>query len=84
MGSYFPEITEQQAGLIRMSAVFFVATAEPGGSINLSPKGGVPLYILNPNRVAFLTMTSCGYGVPVMNFVLDRRVADRGRRYKQL
>jgi hypothetical protein len=29
------------------------------------------------------TMTSCGYGVPVMEFVRDRRVADRGRRYKE-
>jgi hypothetical protein len=28
------------------------------------------------------TMTSCGYGTPVMAFVRDRRVADRGRRYK--
>jgi hypothetical protein len=28
------------------------------------------------------TMTSCGYGVPVMKFVRDRRAADRGRRYK--
>jgi hypothetical protein len=29
------------------------------------------------------TMTSCGYGVPVMDFVRDRRAEDRGRRYKQ-
>ena len=28
------------------------------------------------------TVTSCGYGVPVMNFVRDRRATDRGRRYK--
>jgi len=28
------------------------------------------------------TATSCGYGVPVMEFVRDRRPADRGRRYK--
>lgn len=28
------------------------------------------------------TMTSCGYGVPVMAFVRDRRPVDRGRRYK--
>jgi hypothetical protein len=28
------------------------------------------------------TSTSCGYGVPVMHFVRDRSVADRGRRYK--
>ena len=29
------------------------------------------------------TVTSCGYGVPVMQFVRQRRIADRGRRYKQ-
>ena len=29
------------------------------------------------------TMTSCGYGVPVMQFVRDRRASDRGRRYKE-
>ena len=28
------------------------------------------------------TMTSCGYGVPVMQLVRDRRMIDRGRRYK--
>jgi hypothetical protein len=28
------------------------------------------------------TATSCGYGVPVMEFVRDRGKGDRGRRYK--
>jgi len=28
------------------------------------------------------TMTSCGYGVPVMEFVRDRGAKDRGRKYK--
>ena len=28
------------------------------------------------------TMTSCGYGVPIMEPVRQRRVMDRGRRYK--
>ncbi len=28
------------------------------------------------------TMTSCGYGVPVMTLVRERRSADRGRKYK--
>lgn len=28
------------------------------------------------------TMTSCGYGVPVMDRVRERRKVDRGRRYK--
>jgi hypothetical protein len=166
MATYHPSITDEQAALIRNAAMFFVATADPQlacgtnevGPVNVSPKGGVSLHILNRNRVAYLdyrgsgnetarhcaaggpitvmvcsfeegdaaivrlfgraratplddsplaqlllagrpaerkgparqvieveierTMTSCGYGVPVMKFVRERRTADRGRRYK--
>jgi len=166
MASYFPAITDEQAELIRRSPLFFVATVQTdlasgpdgAGPINLSPKGGVRLHVLDPNRVAFLdylgsgnetarhsgagspitlmvcsfeednaaivrlygrahvtplgesplaglllregaeelkspprqvieiqvdkTMTSCGYGVPVMALVRQRRIVDRGRRYK--
>ncbi|MBK9709875.1 MAG: pyridoxamine 5'-phosphate oxidase family protein [Kouleothrix sp.] len=167
MASFYPSITDEQAALIQSAAVFFVATADPRlawgpqgeGPVNVSPRGGVPLHILSPSRVAFLdyagsgnetarhslaggpitlmvcsfgeddaaivrlygtasvtpladsplaalllerpaeeiklplrqvveveverTMTSCGYGVPVMSFARDRRSADRGRRYKE-
>jgi Pyridoxamine 5'-phosphate oxidase len=167
MATYHASITDEQSELIRNATVFFVATADPNlasgphdvGPVNLSPKGGVPLHILNPNHVAFLdyagsgnetarhslaggpitvmicsfesenaaivrlygkarvtpladsplieilhksaaleskgparqvievnvekTVTSCGYGVPVMQLVRNRRVADRGRRYKE-
>ena len=167
MATYHPSITDEQAALIRNASMFFVASADPQlacggndvGPVNVSPKGGVPLHILGPNRVAYLdyrgsgnetarhcaaggpitvmvcsfeegdaaivrlfgraratplddsplaqqllearpaerkgparqvieveierTMTSCGYGVPVMKFVRERRTADRGRRYKE-
>lgn len=166
MASYYPAITDAQAALICNAHLFFVATADPHlapgphgvGPVNVSPKGGVPLHILSPNRVAFLdyggsgsetarhtraggpitimvcafeeenaaivrlygtaritplaesplaalllprttlvakqpryvvdmtvesTATSCGYGVPVMTFVRERQVEDRGRRYKE-
>lgn len=164
MGSAFPAITPEQADLIRSSRLFFVASADPSlgpgphgiGPVNVSPRGGVPLHLVSPNRVAFLdypgsgnelarhataggpvtvmvcsfaadaaivrlygraravpleesalaeqllaqradpmksprqvieieverTTTSCGYGVPLMEFVRDRTKADRGRRYK--
>lgn len=166
MASFHDGITEQQAELIRNAPLFFIGSADPTlgagphgiGPVNLSPRGGVPLHIIGPNRVAFLdyagsgnetarhaaaggpatimicsfeegdaaivrlfgrahvtpladsplaslltehaaremnapmrqvieleiegTTTSCGYGVPVMEFVRDRRIADRGRRYK--
>jgi hypothetical protein len=167
MATYHTSITDEQAELIRNAPVFFVASADPAlargphdvGPVNVSVKGGVPLHILGPDRVAYLdyrgsgnetarhctaggpvtvmissfdgedaatvrlfgratvkplnesphaslmlkypaqelkgaprqvieiaidsTMTSCGYGVPVMQFVRDRRTADRGRRYKE-
>jgi hypothetical protein len=165
MATYYSSITDEQADLIKRAKVFFIASVDPtlahgpkgGGPVNLSPRGGVPLHIVSPNRVAFLdypgsgnetarhsaaggpvtvmvcsfeaedaaivrlygtahvspladsplkelllqtpyedlksprqvieievesTVTSCGYGVPVMNFTHDRRTTDRGRRYK--
>ena len=167
MADYYSRITDEQAALIRNADLFFVATADPNlaggvhgeGPVNLSPKGGVPLHILGPNRVAYLdyvgsgnetarhssdggpitvmicsfekenaavirlwgrakivslaesnltaqllesaaveialpqrqiiditvtsTVTSCGYGVPVMISSRDRTVKDRGRQYKE-
>jgi hypothetical protein len=147
--------------------MFFVGTVDPGlglgpygiGPLNISPKGGTPLHVITPTRVAYLdyagsgdetarhlsaggpitlmvcsfgaddaaivrlygrgetmpleesllagrllaepatelrlpmrqvidvaverTATACGYGVPVLELVRQRRVADRGRRYKE-
>ena len=164
MASYHDTITDAQADLIRNAQVFFVATVDPAlgagprgiGPINLSPKGGTPLVILDPRRVAYIdfpgsgnetarhsasgspvtvmvcsfdgdaaivrlfgrarftpvaesplaaqllgndydpraprqivevdierTMTSCGYGVPIMAFERDREATDRGKRYKE-
>jgi hypothetical protein len=166
MATSFSSITDEQAKLIQRSPVFFVATTAPdpseiqegAGAINLSPKGGTPLHILDRNRVAFLdyagsgnetarhslagspitvmicsfeaenaaivrlygkaqitpieasplaeellkfgakdlkltprqvieihverTATSCGYGVPILTYVRERRTSDRGRQYK--
>ena len=166
MGTSFSRITEEQAELIRASRVFFVASVasdmsvgpDGQGPVNLSPKGGVPLHIIDENRVAYLdytgsgnetwrhaisggpvtllvmsmggedaaivrlfgratvcrveesslgellmgspaggialpvrqvvdvavesTQTSCGYGVPVFEFVKDRVRGERGRRFK--
>lgn len=168
MATFYPVVTDEQAALINNAPLFFVATADPElapgpqgvGPVNVSPKGGTPLHILAPHRVAFVdyvgsgnetarhslaggpitvmvcsfeddqaaiirlygtaqvtpidqsplaeqllqqvanpgapavaryvievaieqTMTSCGYGVPVMSFVRNRRTVDRGTRYKR-
>jgi len=165
MATYYTSITDEQAALIRSAPLFFVASVDPDltkgpgdvGPVNLSPKGGVKLHVINSNRVAYLdypgsgdetarhaavdgpvtlmicsfdeddaaivklfgkatvtpfkaspladvlaqastselkaprqvieveierTITSCGYGVPVMSLVRERRRDDRGRRYK--
>lgn len=165
MASFYPKLTPEQMKLIEASSLFFVASADPRlangpageGPVNVSPRGGVALHIISPERVAFLdltgsgnetarhtalggpitvmvcsfdeadaaivrlygyarsvpiersalapqleaearslmskprqvievdverTMTSCGYGVPVMRVVRERERADRGRGYK--
>ncbi len=166
MATYHTSITDEQAALIQSVPLFFVASADPAlakgpggiGPVNLSPKGGVRLHIIDPKRVAYLdypgsgnetarhaaasgpitimicsfddedaaivrlygkahsvpfaesplaetlaqqstselkaprqvieveieqTMTSCGYGVPVMSLVRERRSVDRGKKYKE-
>ncbi len=68
MGDYFNEITAEQAELIRLSRLFFVATADPTlgegphgiGPVNVSPRGGVPLHRVSPTRVAFVDFHGSG------------------------
>ena len=60
MATYHASITDEQAALICNAPLFFVASADPAlargphdvGPVNVSAKGGVPLHILGPNRVA--------------------------------
>ncbi len=166
MATEYPSITPEQAELIKTAPLFFVAGVDPSlqprpdgcGPLNLSPKGGTPLHILDENHVAYLdyqgsgnetarsaalggpmtimlcsfnegdaavirlfghgsatplaesplaerllgrpfddialparqvieltvesTQTSCGYGVPVMEYQHERTTAMRGRQYK--
>ena len=67
MATFHPSITDEQAALIRNASLFFVASADPQladgpevGPVNVSPKGGVPLHILGPNRVAYLDYPGSG------------------------
>ena len=166
MATEYAEITDEQAKLIESAPLFFIASVDPSlqdrsngtGPLNLSPKGGVPLHILDRNHVAYLdyqgsgdetaraasldgpvtimicsfgesdagvirlfgkartssveesplaekllgstaddialpmrqiievevdsTQTSCGYGVPIMEYVRERTTSDRGRKFK--
>jgi len=68
MATSYKAITEEQAALIREAKLFFVASAAPDlstghngqGPVNLSPKGGTPLHIIDENRVAYLDYTGSG------------------------
>ena len=68
MATSYSLITDEQAEMIRNAPVFFVGTADFGGeargdevdAVNVSPKGGVPLHIISPNRVAYLDYTGSG------------------------
>ena len=68
MAEYHASITDEQAALIQSAPMFFVATADPdlargpggAGPVNLSPKGGVRLHILDSRRVAYLDYPGSG------------------------
>ncbi len=68
MATYFDSITDEQQELIRDSPLFFVASVSGDlslgpndeGPVNLSPKGGNPLLIIDRNRVAYLDLAGSG------------------------
>jgi hypothetical protein len=68
MATYHKQITDEQLDLIEQSQVFFVASVAPDlsrgpqgqGPVNLSPKGGSPLHVIDRNRVAYLDYTGSG------------------------
>ena len=67
MATSYTRITDEQAEMIRNAPVFFVGSADFGGgkdgeidAVNVSPKGGVPLHMISPNRVAYLDYTGSG------------------------
>jgi hypothetical protein len=66
--SFHPQITAKQALLIKRSKLFLVASANPSlensplgeGPVNLSPKGGCGLQIIDRNTVAYLDYPGSG------------------------
>ncbi|NKC17015.1 MAG: pyridoxamine 5'-phosphate oxidase family protein [Gammaproteobacteria bacterium] len=68
MATLYDGLTRAQITLIEESHVFFVATADSKlaatpaglGPVNISPKGGVPLHIIDPNLVAYLDYPGSG------------------------
>ncbi|WP_149589658.1 pyridoxamine 5'-phosphate oxidase family protein [Tabrizicola flagellatus] len=60
MGKRYSELQPDQIGFIAEQHLFFVATAAPGGRVNLSPKGMDSLRVLSPRRILWLNLTGSG------------------------
>ena len=60
MSEKFSELSDELCQFIAAQKVFFVATAAPGGKINLSPKGQDSLRVLNPNEILWMNLTGSG------------------------
>ena len=60
MGKKYQALTPEQVDFIAAQRLFFCATAAPAGRVNVSPKGGDALRVLDPNRVVWLNLTGSG------------------------
>jgi hypothetical protein len=92
--SFHPSLTEKQVALIERSQLFFLASAHPKmenspkgeGPVNLSPKGGCGLHVIDANTVAYLDYPGSGNetahhireGGPVTVMVMSMEPEDAG------
>lgn len=60
MADFTDALTDKQVAMIAAQPVFFVATAEAEGRVNLSPKGYDAFRVLSPTRVAYLDLGGSG------------------------
>ena len=60
MARRYHAIGAEHAEFMARQKLFFVATAAPGGRVNLSPKGMDSLRVLDPRRVVWLNLTGSG------------------------
>jgi hypothetical protein len=62
VGRSFESLSPALADAVRSAPLFFVATAPlaPDGHVNLSPKGGDTLRVLDERTVAYLDLTGSG------------------------
>ncbi len=60
MSRILPKINSGLREFIEAQQMFFVATADTDGRINLSPKGLDSLRVLSPNRLIWLNLTGSG------------------------
>ena len=60
MAKQYSQITNKLSDFIAQQKVFFVGTAGADGRVNVSPKGMDSLRVLEPNRIAWLSVTGSG------------------------
>lgn len=60
MAKQFTSFDAKHQEFIAEQHLFFVATADEGGRINLSPKGGDALRVLSPTRLVWRNLTGSG------------------------
>ncbi|CAA0092502.1 Uncharacterised protein [BD1-7 clade bacterium] len=60
MGQKFSELDKRHIGFIAEQKIYFVGTAADSGNVNLSPKGGDSLRVINSKKIAWLNLTGSG------------------------
>jgi hypothetical protein len=60
MGQKFLEMSEAHLAFIQEQQMFFVATADTDGRVNISPKGLDAFRVINNRQIAWLNLTGSG------------------------
>ena len=60
MGKQFAALNDKLIEFIEKQKIYFVATAADTGNVNLSPKGGDSLRVINENKIVWLNLTGSG------------------------
>ncbi|MBI1262414.1 MAG: pyridoxamine 5'-phosphate oxidase family protein [Rhizobiales bacterium] len=60
MAKQFPSLDKNLIDFIERQHIFFVASATADSRVNVSPKGGGSLRVLDANKVAYLDQTGSG------------------------
>jgi hypothetical protein len=60
MGQKYTELSNKHIEFIQDQKIYFVGTAAETGTVNLSPKGGDSLRVLDANTIAWLNLTGSG------------------------
>jgi len=60
MGQQYSELNDQHKVFIAEQKVYFVGTAAEAGNVNLSPKGGDSIRVINSKKIAWLNLTGSG------------------------